>query len=1351
MIHQKIESEEATYGSHAKSEGTSIPEDPVSSEPEKNGRWEPKIKLKKLRSIRIYRVSSIGSSTRSAKYRSLASPMASSVDTENSERRNPIEMSDASPHYMKGTSSSHAKESFQSSERMLPRKGLTRMSTLKLKRTMSRKLSGGSELKRKLKSSRSFKVGTVKGLRRRSPSDTQPYLTNAGNKSQRVITRRLSLRPVRILTKMPTFKSKKASMEKTPQSPDSSLLNATCSSTLKDSHFHDHIEQHQDESGSQGVSDTKKVCPYTYCSLHGRHRENLPPLKRFVSMRRRLLKTQKSMKMESTRSKHSGNTKKGTQKSRTVHNEDHANKIAHAGRSHFEKVKKLAGDSPVRTRDSSAYTLTEDRTSGGDDKEKKFFTDNAEVLLGETSRPHISFDGFPYIETSRNGKKEVACEKNDETTTSILIDDQLETSDQEIPPLKDHGLCAKRSLVTDDSAAAGNKKLGEGIFQETQEERNSTQKLANPESAEGNLNAYDLTNATDQASTESKGLHTNDLVESTPTNLVMPSASDVETTEEARQSKNKYMEPDYKTPKMSSPGTETKPACSTDSTYKMQARDHKYIRMQYLIYKHAVLNSTGKGEEKLTSDRGHGEVQGQDDSAFTGENSSPQDCCDTDQVINDETENVIELVQRAFDEILLPETEDLSSDDHLKTRGHITSDQELLEKSQGKLGESSTLTSRESSKEEAWPKVNNSSSHEQERTVHRMGNKPDKQVPKNWSNLRKLILLKRFVKALEKVSNLKPSKHRHLSLGANLEAEKVNLRHQTEAGKKNHEEWMLDFALQKVISKLAPAQRQRVALLVEAFETIQPYQDTGNSPRSYATVATLANSVQALCDPSDHSKEETGHKTDYDYSAQLLHDKASYSDNKIQEYANNPSNDPMTEQQNPVLLKQRSLDFTSQAVKDAPVSVAVDEEWKEKQSLASGYSKGKNNSSFDDIVYSEEIKGSRLCNKDFSMLNDVVCICEEDAPTNLTGNKVPQDFNSNNEIPNGESELRGRDFESKNLINADGEHLSTSKSLIIKGFLRSLGSNLVSSASPSELLDESRARKDGKESIIETKQDTGTVEGFPPLEESEAPTSTVIEPVQLEKQNHTRLWYLVYKHMASGIAGKSDSKLPVDGADQQESGNDVITLENTAVMKEGMHIKKHNAADPEVQLHQIEAIKMVEEAIDAILPDDQDSSPDGQSPADNVNLTNFEQPNKTDRVFSEEQKQKEERVTSGNGVTQEGEEAETVFKEGKKPDKQLSRNWSNLKKVILLRKFIKALENVRKFNPRGPKYLPLESDPEAEKIELRHQDMEERKGAEEWMLDYALRQVVAKLTPARKRKVELLVEAFETVIPTIKS
>ncbi|KAJ8509768.1 hypothetical protein OPV22_000202 [Ensete ventricosum] len=74
-------------------------------------------------------------------------------------------------------------------------------------------------------------------------------------------------------------------------------------------------------------------------------------------------------------------------------------------------------------------------------------------------------------------------------------------------------------------------------------------------------------------------------------------------------------------------------------------------------------------------------------------------------------------------------------------------------------------------------------------------------------------------------------------------------------------------------------------------------------------------------------------------------------------------------------------------------------------------------------------------------------------------------------------------------------------------------------------------------------------------------------------------------------------------------------------------------------------------------------------------------------------------------------------------------------------------EETRGFNPRPPNFLPEEPDPEAEKVDLRHHMMDERKNSEEWMIDYALQQAVTKLAPARRQKVALLVEAFETVIP----
>lgn len=112
--------------------------------------------------------------------------------------------------------------------------------------------------------------------------------------------------------------------------------------------------------------------------------------------------------------------------------------------------------------------------------------------------------------------------------------------------------------------------------------------------------------------------------------------------------------------------------------------------------------------------------------------------------------------------------------------------------------------------------------------------------------------------------------------------------------------------------------------------------------------------------------------------------------------------------------------------------------------------------------------------------------------------------------------------------------------------------------------------------------------------------------------------------------------------------------------------------------------------------------------------------------------------------------AKPAFIRGRRyPSEEMLKAPNNLK-IIRCKRPDEELVEPREFNPRDPNYLPVEPDPEAEKVDLRHQMMDERKNAEEWMLDYALRQTVFKLAPARKRKVALLVEAFEKVIPIPK-
>ncbi|XP_061357496.1 calmodulin binding protein PICBP-like [Gastrolobium bilobum] len=98
-------------------------------------------------------------------------------------------------------------------------------------------------------------------------------------------------------------------------------------------------------------------------------------------------------------------------------------------------------------------------------------------------------------------------------------------------------------------------------------------------------------------------------------------------------------------------------------------------------------------------------------------------------------------------------------------------------------------------------------------------------------------------------------------------------------------------------------------------------------------------------------------------------------------------------------------------------------------------------------------------------------------------------------------------------------------------------------------------------------------------------------------------------------------------------------------------------------------------------------------------------------------------------------------------EKNTSKNW---KGSIRRKRPIEDDDEMRNFNPREPNFLPLVPEPEPEKVDLRHQMVDDRKNADEWMLDRALRQVVTKLAPARKKKVALLVEAFETVMPIPK-
>ncbi|KAL1555364.1 calmodulin binding protein PICBP-like [Salvia divinorum] len=225
------------------------------------------------------------------------------------------------------------------------------------------------------------------------------------------------------------------------------------------------------------------------------------------------------------------------------------------------------------------------------------------------------------------------------------------------------------------------------------------------------------------------------------------------------------------------------------------------------------------------------------------------------------------------------------------------------------------------------------------------------------------------------------------------------------------------------------------------------------------------------------------------------------------------------------------------------------------------------------------------------------------------------------------------------------------------------------------------------------------------------------------KPRHMSMWNLIHQHMSSNVSAESTDK---DSADVGAVASD--------------------SEAQEVELRKMFAVKLVREAIEKILlPEVQDQASDDQSVMSETTPRPELMEEDKNRAFIQENDMKS---AKGN-VSSDLKEATVVagdVEEVRNSEKKAPKHWSNLKKWILLQRFIRELEKVRRFNPKKPQHLPLNPDPEAEKVSLRPQTVEERKSAEEWMLDHALRQAVSQLAPTQKKKVALLVKAFETVV-----
>ncbi|KAL2923404.1 Calmodulin binding protein PICBP [Bienertia sinuspersici] len=688
----------------------------------------------------------------------------------------------------------------------------------------------------------------------------------------------------------------------------------------------------------------------------------------------------------------------------------------------------------------------------------------------------------------------------------------------------------------------------------------------------------------------------------------------------------------------------------------------KYTSMWNMIYKHVV-----SSEASINKDR---HVNGLDEE-HDGDPSNYQEMNDTDSISSDysiedndsqsaarekpeiDQSAAIKLVKEALGAILKrheqqthlqsdPEHYNISDDArdlYVSTPTSYTEEHSI----EGGLGiEKHTY----SDVEDKLKHAENTSPLLQQQVECGQLKTPERKFSKSLSKLKKAIATARFIKAMERLTKTSPRKSQNLSSDRTSEEERVYLRHRSMDGRKNGEEWMLDFALRQVISKMAPDQQRRVERLVEAFETVHPEQKEKNIQSH--TLKGEAADKSGLATPKIEAKNC---------------------------YLKSQQQRSTSVEQGPVKKKDSSLTL---------------------RSLEKDHAQ--------QVISSENTIGYVSLER------------------NLQEHHVQQTSAADNII-----------------LQETNETAISESALDLSGNDTKLAAVVVK-------LEES--------SIGD--EETSTAIDFPsptPTANSEVKPEGSMATILFDRQKYTSMWHLIHQHVLSNEASTA-GKQEVDGDKHgDEAIYDPEGTQNTQLKK--LKVDEDNQS---AIFDQSAAITLVKEAINAILQcheqtSDQQSLKDhGRSPnnpdesCDTSSLAFTKENNRGDSMVKQENPEPKEKLREVDDTNASfPQQAEIKKSQGK-----MSTSINKQKKAIATAKFIKAMERLRKINPRKVGHLPAEMASDNERVYLRHLSVNERKNDEEWMLDYALRKVLSNLAPEKQKKVALIVEAFEIVKPEQK-
>ncbi|XP_073043148.1 uncharacterized protein [Primulina eburnea] len=986
--------------------------------------------------------------------------------------------------------------------------------------------------------STSYSKGKKMNSQSSSDGSSSTFLGSKSRRRFKTMSRTSSIRNVRVLIKKTSFKPRRPLLDHSI-SEDVAVDRATYSSTLKGSKFPQPIEVPFGETIS-GKNSGTKVCRYHHCSLHGHCREDHDSVsapKPFLHKKRQPYIKPKN---EIVKSDHCSCETKDYTDSMKNHQKSQMVSLTKSSVQEGEIGKRRYLYLPFSDeQNSEAYV---EGYGGIQD------FDFLEIAFGETSFPERSYEENLIIMSKYSPQYQqiggmsfgpkgycLKCSNNDterslstprsydHATYSSLDKDNtfeipLKRDDVvfDTPPLShvENSIELNASFVTDECESGTSSKDSPEtpvIFDEVTKDRSGFSSLSDSQTSSDN----------------------NSDVEGELTTISSITGDSITSVVQIPES--------------------GKDASSSEGN-KLQFSKPRHVSMWHLIHQHMASElATEAASKPLPSSEVPDFVDNK--SSYLAKENLVESRDFSDSNIGAENDSgtreieiqklfAIKLVREAIEKILLPEVQDVlsvtSENISPKESPEKKQNEDYPEESDGDPDADKGKGCVPSTSEEMSPIVEDSFSVKMVKTKSTIS-KSDKKAPKHWSNLKKWILLQRFIRELEKVRKFNPKKPLPLPLSPVAEAEKVNLRPLALDEKKRGEEWMLDYAIRQAVNQLAPTQKRKVALLVKAFETVVPPQED--------------NQIQ-------HRRDKNG-------------------------------------------------------------------------------------------VVPVEGKGTLLINDKVSGL---VSAREERSATLIK--KYSDLLNSNQNVSKSEC--------------GDRDPSVATKSLIIDDMGISIITEKVIQADPDVKIPQ-------EEKTSKHKDTNGAVDDL------------------ADRKDHIKMWHMVYQHVVSGIAEKMGSQL-LDGSDDED-------VKSPGTIKEN-----HVSNNPGIGFTRSDALKLVKEAVEEILlHDTQDNT------ADSLSVS-------TEREIFEE------------NISEVGEQ-----------EKSKPKNWKKLKKLLLLKKSIKALEKARKFTQTHE--LPQEPNSEPERVDLKRQIMDEKRKAEQWMLDYAVQHIVTKLNPSRKRRVSMLVEAFEAVVP----